>query len=304
MTQPLRSCSNPALQLFFQNRSIKEFPGRARAELFTFTLADTVTQHRWTSWDTDIVFGGNAYSSRKPWLKRTKWNVTNTMQVPELELDLLALNDGFNGGADIKTQIRNGLFRGASFLLQDLWRWKAATAAAYTDLGTVDIFGGSVAGATIKGAKATITVRGKNNLLDRYSPRNVYQAGCVHTFCDVNCTLNRVSFTTSFAIGASPTATFIPWAAAPGNPSLYVGGEVTITSGEAAGQTRDVALADGTGLTLEYPLYDMPAPGDTFDAFQGCDYTKASGSGRSCADRSNEDHYFGFPFIPPPTTAY
>jgi hypothetical protein len=304
MTQPLRSCSNPALELYFLNRSISEFPGLEKAELFTFTLADGITIHRWTSWDSDLTFGGNQFSSRQPWLKRTRWNVTNTMQVPEIEVRLLALNASFNGGADIKTQIRNGLFRGATFLLQDLYRWKP-TPDTWADLGTTDIFGGSVAGVTIKGAEALITVRGKNNLLDRYSPRNVYQTGCVHTFCDVGCTLNRATFTNSFTIGASPTAIFIPWAAAPGNPSLYVGGEVIVTSGEAAGQTRDVAAADGTGLTLEYPLYDLPAAGRHLRRLSRAVTTPRTPA-RAAAARiaATKINFLGFPFVPPPTTAY
>lgn len=293
---PLRTCSSP-LALVLASGLI----GLSRAELFTFTLADGTTVHRWCAWDSDLVVGGNTFSSRAPWLKRTKWNIVNTMQVPELTLVLLALNDGFNGGADIKTQIRNGLFRKATFLLQDLYM---PTPGDTTTLGTMDIFGGVVAGSTIEGATATITIRGLANQLNQFAPKNVYQTGCLHAFCDAGCTLARASFTDSFTIGTSPTAIFIPWASAPGDPTLYIGGEVTITSGAADGQSRDVADADSSGLTLEYPLYDLPLAGDTFDAFQGCDYTKDSGSGRSCNDRSNEQNYFGFPFTPPPTTAY
>lgn len=299
---PVRDC-NPALAVALADGSISQFTALSRAELYAFTLSDGSTVHRWTSWDSDLLVGGNVFISQGPFLKRTKWNVTNTMQVPELTINLLALNDGFNGGADIKTQIRNGLFRGATFLLQDLYM---PVPGDTVTLGTADMFGGVVAGITIEGAKAEITIRGKNNLLDQYAPRAIYQPGCFHGFCDAGCTLLRADFTTSFTVGSSPapTGSFLPWASAPGDPSLYIGGELTMTSGAAAGQSRDIAAADSSGLTLEYPLYDLPAAGDGFDALEGCDYTKDSGNGRSCADRSNEQHFFGFPFIPPPTTQY
>jgi uncharacterized phage protein (TIGR02218 family) len=298
---PLRACSTPALATALANGSIREFNGLSIAELFTFTLADNATVHRWTSWNSSLPVGANTFEARGQKLKRTKLNVTNTMQVPELTVRLLSLNDDFNGGGSIKRQIRNGLFTGAMFLMQDLYM---PTPGDTITLGTMDMFGGVVAGITIEGAVCQITIRGKNNLLDQYAPRAIYQPGCYHGFCDAGCTLDVADFTLPYTVGSSPTAIFLPWASAPGDPSLYVQGQILMTSGAAMGQSRDVVDADGTGLTLEVPLYDMPLAGDTFDAVEGCDYTKASGNGRSCADRANEQNYFGFPFIPPPTTQY
>lgn len=303
MGQPVRTCSTPALALLFGNRSITQLPKLARADLFTFVLADGTTTYRWTSWDSDITVGGHTFSSRSPWLVRSRWSVTKTMVVNEHTVKLLALNDNFDGGADIKTQIRNGLFRKASYLLQELYM---PTPGDVTTLGTMDIFSGQVGPVLISGATATLTIRGLNTVLDQYGPRNVFQAGCLHSFCDVNCTLSRATFTTSFTVGSSPapTTSFIPWASAPGTPSLYIGGEVTMTSGADDGHSCDIVNADSSGIYLDSPLSTAPSAGDTFSAFQGCDYTQNSGSGRSCTDRSNLQNFLGFPYLPPPSTAY
>ena len=271
----------------------------AEADLFAFTLLDG-SVHYWTSWDRDLTFQGQVYTSRSPWVECTDWDVSNTMEIPELKVYLRALNTAFDGGASIKTQIHNGLFDGCVVLMST-----AYMVAPPVILDTVALFGGKTAGVNIAGATVTIDVRGKNNDLDQFAPRNLFQIGCKHGFCDANCTLLKASFTASFAAGAGGlTSSFIPWSgAAPGNATNYQGGEITMTSGEASGQTRTVAQATSAGLALAYPLYETPAPGDTFSAFQGCDKSYKSGSGQSCTDRANTQHYRGFEFVPPPNSA-
>jgi uncharacterized phage protein (TIGR02218 family) len=275
-----------------------------RASIFTFTLIDGVTVYNWTSWDTDLVVSGTTYSSKAPWLTRTTWSVANTMEVPSMTIKLRALNGAFGGGAQIKTQIHNGLFDGATVSVSDAFM---SAPGVTSTLGTIALFTGKVAGIDLNGTTATLTVKGKVNDLDQYAPRTLYQIGCNHAFCDAGCTLLKATYTASFAVGSGsggPTASFIPWASAPGAPSLYQNGEVTMTSGAASGQSRTVAYADATGLTLTYPLYQTPAAADTFSALQGCDKTFASGSGRSCTDRANTQHYKGYEFVPPPNSAY
>jgi len=272
------------------------------ADLFRFTLADGVTNYYWTSYDSDIIVGDVTYSSRAPWLSASKWSVTNTMEVPSMTVQMLALNASFAGGPSIKAQAHNGLFDGASFLFSMGFM---TTPGAVAALGSVDIFGGVTGAVDIIGSAVTVTCRGKNNLLDQYVPRNVYQVGCNHAFCDSGCTLNRATYTTSYTAGAGADVSFVPWSGAhPSNYANYVNGTVAFTSGTAAGQRRTVQAASTTGLTLIYPLLGAPAAGDGFTAFEGCDKTQASGSGQSCSARGNEQHYRGFPFVPPPNTSW
>lgn len=272
-----------------------------RADLFDFTLADGVTAEHWTSWDSDLTIGGTAYSSKNPWLTRSNWSVVNTLEVATLTLYLRALNGAFAGGAQIKQQIVQGLFDGAAFLFSRLYMPSPGGAS----LGALPLFGGEVGAVDIVGTTATLTIKAKVNKLDQNVPRNLVQVGCNHAFCDPGCTLNRATFTSTHSVGASPTATFIPWSgAAPGNAALLQNGTFALTSGAGAGQKRTIAKGDNTGLTLAYPLYIVPAPGDSFTGFQGCSKALSDGSGQDCTAYANTQNFRGFPYVPPPNSAY
>jgi uncharacterized phage protein (TIGR02218 family) len=272
------------------------------ADLLSFTLADGVTVLNWTTWDSDLVCDGVTYRSRAPWINRSTWQVTNKMQVPTMKVTLLSLNSGFAGGAALQTQIHDGLLDGAIVLLQRVYMKTPGNA---DELGAVALFGGKSAGLDLDGISAVINVKGRINDLDQYAPRNLYQIPCNHGFCDLGCTLNRATFTAAFVAGTAPTEIFIPWnGAAPANATANQNGTIAFTSGPASGSRRTVTKADATGLSLAYPLYSLPAAGDAFTLFQGCDKTYDSGSGQSCTDRGNTQHYRGFRFVPPPNSAY
>lgn len=289
----MRSCSG-ALALVLASGGVELWS----ADLFTFTLSDGTTIYRWTSFDEDLVANLFTFTSRKPWLQRSKWNVKNTMEVPSLNVTLAALNDAFAGGASIKAQIHNGLFDGATCKLERAFMLAPGDTVA---LGTILLFSGQVAGIDLDGTKADIGVKGLVNKLDQNAPRNVFQAGCVHTFCDPGCTLLRASFTTTYTMGSSPapTKTFVPWASAPGTPSRYNGGTLRFTTGPDSSQSRTIDKADSTGLFLSYPLYALPVAGNMFTAFEGCDKTKTR-----CSALANLQNWRAFPHVPPAETAY
>ena len=284
--------SSGALALVLASGGVKLW----MADLFTVTLQDGATTFYWTTFDTDLVWSGNTFKSQSPWLTRSQWNVAMTMAVPELDLTLNALNDGFNGGVDIKAQITNGLFDGATLELNRVFM---PTPGDTSTLGAVLLFGGEFGDIDIDGIAAKIKVKGLPNKLDINAPQHVYQAGCIHSFCDSGCTLLRSSFTASYVVGTSPTRYFIPWASAPGSPALYNGGTLKFTSGVNSGQSRTIQSADSSGLTLAYPLYNTPSAGDGFTAFQGCDKQFTT-----CTSRSNTQHWRGYPTVPPVNTAY
>lgn len=266
------------------------------AECYDLVLTDG-TPYRLTSYDADVPLDGNTYASAA--LKRSKWSVTNSMQVPSMTVTLLTTTASFDGGLDFRSRAVQGFLDGASFTLTNVYIENDNNPVLPGDiLGDILIFGGSVSTVAISGPTAIIQVKGANNKLDQPVPRHVYQVGCKNTFCDPGCTLDRAAFTASFVVGASPTKSFIPWATPPGDPSLYALGTVTMTSGAAGGQAMTAESADATGLTLVFPLYNAPAPGDTFDAFEGCDKTQTR-----CASRGNTQNGLWFPFVPPAETA-
>lgn len=287
----LRACSANLIAALSDGRPL------AKSNLFTFTLANG-TVYRWTSWDEDQTVDGNDFTSQNPWIKAGGWRLVNTMEVPTLTITLMALNSSFAGGGSVKQQIHNGLFDGASVLYERCYM--PISDPTDTDTyGTIGIFGGIVAAVDITGTGAEIGCRGGNNRLNRNAPPNLYQTGCIHTFCDAGCTLSRATFTSTFAVGAAPTSTFIAWGAPPVAPEKYVTGTLTITTGAGAGQRRTIVDADASGLTLIYPLYQVPEVGDNFTAFKGCLKTKDMCND----DYANIQHFRAAPYIPPPSSA-
>jgi uncharacterized phage protein (TIGR02218 family) len=298
MTALARLASTTALAVALAS-GVELFEG----DIFTLTLQDGVTTFNCTSWPVDLTVDGVVYSAANPWLEVKSWNVANTMEVPEMVVLARATNVPFNGGANLKTQIHNGVLDRASITYSAVYM---ETPGATTTLGVVEIFGGIIADIALTGVTATINVRGKTDLLDQMAPRNLYQVPCNHAFCDAGCTLNIASYTAGYTVGASGvTRSFIPWAGTPPtNAALYTNGAITFTSGAASGLTRSIASANSSGITLNYPLYETPASGDAFTANQGCDWSFDSGSGQSCTDYGNEQHWRGFDQVPSPNSAY
>lgn len=274
------------------------------ADLFSFGLANGHSYY-FTSWQSFLTIGDFTYLSAFPWLTRSRWNVTYTMEVPELEIRIDADNTSFASGGNLKLQAHNGLFDGATVGLSRVFMSAPDNTST---LGTVDLFFGDVGAASIIGTSITLKVKGRNNRLDVPAPRNTYQPGCLHTFCDSGCTLSRAAFLTTYAVGTSPapSRTFLPFPSTPTLPGRYVSGTVTFLTGANAGLIRTVVACDTTGFTLASPLLATPATGDTFSAFQGCNKTiKGDGATAgtfSCTNYSNTLNFRGFPFIPSPST--
>lgn len=271
-----------------------------KADLFTITLLDG-TVYNWTDFDQSVTYGGTQWTAQGPLLQRSQLGVKNTVEVPSLEIKLSALDTDFVEGANIKQQLHNGIFDGSAVSLQRLFM----PSPGDVSLGTVPLFGGRMSAAKITAVGASLTYKGANVLMNQYSPRNLFENNCLHTFCDAGCTLLASSFTVTgqtFATGS--TAQLLKWTSPPANQATYTGGMLTVTSGAAIGQVRSVKLVAAGVITLVYPLYNAPAAGDTFKILRGCDKTMNSGSGQSCTDYLNTLHFRAFPFVPPAYMAF
>lgn len=282
--------ASAALETFLQSR----LPCW-KADLFTITLLSGAV-FNWTDFDQPVTYSGTTWLSVGPRLQRSKLGVKNTVEVPELSIKLSAFDTDTVNGVNIKQQLHNGLFDGSSVVLQRM----IMPTPGDTSLGTVTLFGGRCSNVQITAVGATLSYKGANVLMNQYAPRNLYETNCLHTFCDAGCTLLASSFTlTSQTFGSGSTSQQLIWNSPPGNQALYTFGMLTVTSGAANGQVRSVKLVSGGTITVTYPLYNAPASGDTFSILRGCDKTFNSGSGQSCGDYSNTQHYRGFPFVPP-----
>jgi hypothetical protein len=285
-----------------------------KADLFTIILADG-TIYRWTDFDQDVVYNPVTtltWLAQGPLLQRSRLGVKNTVEVPELIIQLAALDTDFIGGLAIKTQIHNGYFDGAQIALDRVFlvggAWYAVGAATNGESLVPpycgNLFSGRMSEAKITATGVEITAKGANVLMNQYVPRNLYQLPCIHTFCDQGCTLSATSFTLSTTAGAGSTRSLVAWGTVPANPALYTLGVLTVTSGAAIGQIRTVKLGSAAGLLLQYPLYNAPASGDTMSVLKGCSKAYDDGTGQSCTDYANTQHYRGYPFTPPAEEAF
>ncbi|HEY5046929.1 MAG TPA: DUF2163 domain-containing protein [Rhizomicrobium sp.] len=268
------------------------------ADLFTWTLANGAV-YRWSSFDRSLSVGGNIWLGTGPLLTRNRFAVKNTVEVPELEVRLAAGDSTLVNGQNIKEQIHNGIFDGARVELDRVFM----PTPGDNSLGTVLLFNGRQSGAVIDAEGVTLTAKGDNVLMNQQAPRNLYQITCLHSFCDAGCTLAPAAYTITGNVGSSsaPSSSFVPWASAPANAALFTLGKLTMTSGAAVGQIRTVRLANASGLFLTYPLYDLPAAGDSFSLLMGCDRQQTSCQTRTTntgAAVNNILHFRGYPYVP------
>jgi hypothetical protein len=282
-----------------------------KADLFTITLLNG-TIYRWTDVDQDVRLIGVGFAlytflAQGPCLSRTALGVKNTVEVPELTITLSALDTDFVGGLNIKTQLHNGYFDGATVFLDRTFQAAPPANSTGTVIGLIGgngldptggLFAGRMSQAKITAVGAELTVKGANVLMNQYVPRNQYQVPCMHTFCDPGCTLLAATFTTSNTAGAGSTNRIIQWGTVPGAPSAYTFGKVTMTSGAATGQIRTVKSASAAGIVLQYPLYNTPGAGDTFSILKGCSKGYDDGSGQDCTTYANTQNWRGFDQIP------
>lgn len=263
------------------------------ADLFTLSLPNGDTYY-WTSADQDISYSGTTWSAKGPTIDRSSWGAKNTTEVPEMIVQIYTTGEDFAGGAvNLKTAAHDGLFDGAYMLLQRAFMPHFGD----TTMGIVTLFGGRIGAIEINALGIKITCTASNVLLTQNMPRRTYEATCMHTLYDQYCTLDRASFTDTYTV-ASASTVGINWVGSgPADPSVYVFGTMTITSGVGIGQALTVQGFTSTGVWFGYPLLTPPAPGDTFTVSQGCAKTVTR-----CQSFGNILNFGGFPYIPAVST--
>jgi uncharacterized phage protein (TIGR02218 family) len=129
----------------------------------------------------------------------------------------------------------------------------------------------------------------------------MYQPTCLHTLYDTGCGLSKLSTSPSFSgsgtVGAGSTASIIYW---PGANANFAQGTITFNTGVLSGVTATVgSVVNGSSLNLINPLQSVPAPGDGFTVYFGCDHTLTTCQ----AKFNNLANFRGFPYVPPPQMA-
>jgi uncharacterized phage protein (TIGR02218 family) len=269
------------------------------ADLFTITLLSG-TVLRYAGGDVPVTFGGVTWPVTGPLLSRSQWSGKDSTDVPTMDIVLSSTGSDYAGG-NIKLDIHNGLFDGAIAQLD-----RAIGQTPGVPLGTVTLFGGPVGQIELGAVSAKITVKGWMVVLQQYMPRNTYQTSCIHSLYDAGCTLDRAGYTAANTVAAGSSRQLVqqagPWVLPDSTDAPIADlllGTLTVTSGVAAGTRRTVAAgtASGSGgaTAFSYPLYAVPAAGDTLTCSFGCDKSTATCAGRF----ANLQHNRSFPFIPP-----
>ena len=292
------------LQALIANWIANGYGKVARANLFTFLAADGVTViGRYTDADVDLTVnldgtGGGptylSYGSGAPIITLHSLKHAIGTQAETMELSLGADANRTINGVPWLQALRNGLLDGGRVLL---YRFLADT-FANTAAGAVNMFSGRVGAINEIGrSSAKIEVNSDLILLDTQMPRELQQPQCANQLGDSKCTVNLATFSVAGTIAAGSTRQLVNTSALGSAVPAFSLGKIKFTSGVNNGLTFTIrAQTSTTQLSLVVPMFSIPAIGDTFTAYQGCDHSQAT-----CTSRfSNLANFRGAPFTPVP----
>ncbi len=240
------------------------------ADLWTLTLNGGGVV-RWTDADVPVIANGNTYAVG-PVISRGTITEKIGLEVATLDLTIAAdASDLINGVPVIPFIAARGL-DGANVRLDRafLSSWNVPV------VGTALRFSGRVTSiGDIGGSTARITVSAWTILLNVNMPANLYQTACMHSIYDAGCALDPAAFAVSGALSGTPTASTFATTLSP-TANDFAQGRIVFTSGACNGVSATVKSNDGTGhFTLIRALPAVPAAGDTFTAYPGCDLTRS-----------------------------
>jgi len=263
------------------------------ADIWTITL-NGGTVIRWTSADRAVTAYGQTFALG-PAIDRSAISEKVGFEVATMVVNLDAGDDDLINDTPIIQFIANRGLDGALVRLERAFKptWADPTT------GTVIRFSGRVTSiGNIVGTHAEITVSSHLILLNINVPTELYQVPCLHSVYDAGCGLDPEDFAATGIIASGGSALGFG-SNLGGGAGIYSQGRIAFLTGANAGVSRSVKTFDGAGgVALIEPLPAVPAAGDTFRAYQGCDLTMAT-----CHDRFNNlGHLKATPFVPIPQT--
>jgi uncharacterized phage protein (TIGR02218 family) len=265
------------------------------ADAFLFTLQDGATL-AYTNIDVTFAYGGVTYLANSILVDGLKYKAAVGLEADQQQITVAArAGDTITGGAPFLQALRDGSFDGCEIVR---YRVFFSDRLGGTAIGATMLFKGRLGKIDEIGrTSAKLTVNSDLMLLDIDMPRNMYQPTCLHTLYDSGCAISKASFSSNGVVGAGSTASIIYW---PGASANFAQGTIAFSSGLLAGVTTTVGSAvNGSALNLINPLRSVPAAGDRFAVFFGCDHTLTT-----CQSKFNNlANFRGFPYVPPPQMA-
>jgi uncharacterized phage protein (TIGR02218 family) len=255
------------------------------AELVTLRLHNGNTV-RWTTADLNLTHQGNSYPATAFNSERSRCSTRVGIEVDEVTLSLYPTAEQRLNGLLLPEFTNQGGFDNA-------WLTLIRSHADYA----VHLFEGLITDAKADRTVIELTASTATVLLNLDMPRNVYTAGCLHSLFDQGCGLSKASYKKSSSVADGSTQRLINTALTdPDN--YYELGTLSFTSGLNKGLTRTIkahTLTQGQ-ITLSMPLPNVPAVGDSFELYPGCNKLFAT-----CSEKfNNSAQYRGFPYMPVP----
>jgi len=288
----VKSASAPLIAFLNAARANPDAP-IAFADCFTFSLPSGLVL-TYTNVDQPVTYNGFVFAANGPLVSGLKYKCAAGLEVDKQQIAIAARPTDLIAGALFLNALRSGAFDGCVIQRDRVFM----TALGQPPIGGVTLFHGRISTVDQVGrTSARITVASDLVVLDIDMPRNLYSATCLHTLYDSGCTLIRGAYAASGTVGAGSSASVILFV---GALAAHTQGAILFTSGANANVRATVSgVTPGAALGLVYPLPSIPATGDAFTVYFGCDHTQAT-----CASRFNNlANFRGFPFVPPPQTA-
>lgn len=262
------------------------------ADLYQITLASG-TIVRWTSFDQDVSWAVYAWSADCPVLTRGTTRVVIGVEVDTLDVTIAPRPADTIAGLPLLAAARAGAFDGALLKL-----YRAFMAQDGSAIGAVMRFSGRFADVDMGRTALAVRVNSNAEALAVQLPRNTYSPTCLRTLYTPGCDVSKAAFTVTSSAGSGSTASQILCSLS-GAANWWDMGGLQFTSGALNGTRRTIKSYAGGAVSLFAPLPAVPAVGDTFAVYPGCDKTLAT-----CISKFNNKAKFrGCPFIPSPETA-
>lgn len=263
------------------------------ADCYTITLADS-TVLNYTTYDLPLAYGINDWAAGGPVFTRDRIRSVIGLEVDTLTVYISPKDSDSIGAQTWLQAVCSGRLDGAIVELDRAF----ISGGPDTVVGTVSLFVGNVAQLHINRSVIEMTVNSPLEFLNVQMPRNPYQAGCSHTLFDGGCALSRAGLgVAGTVVGSASLTGFDAGLIQP--DGWFDLGVLQFSSGSLTGTKRTVKRQQTGAVALLNPLPMVPAVGDNFTIWPGCDKTKAT-----CQSKFNNlANFRGFPFVPVPETA-
>lgn len=269
------------------------------ADLYDVELRSGETV-RWTSYDMNLTVGEATYLASVwpcgPILKRGQTRIVAGLEVDTLDVTIGSAGAVNLGGVPITRAALDGALDGARLRLSRVFM----PTPGDTSPGSLLLFEGRVAGVDPSSTEVKLAIKSELERLNVKVPLNLFARQCSHAVYDRGCALARSEFTDTGTVaagaGAGSFGTDLTQA-----DDWYTLGVIAFTSGQNVGARRAIRAYAQTGgaVSLSVPLVYVPAEGDAFAVYPGCDKRKAT-----CEEKfDNLVHFRGFPYVPRPERA-